>query len=263
MNVERPDLDALLDGDDADALAEALRDDPSLGEALALQQVLDASLRRSFVLPDLEAMHQRVEQAAASTPTLRLAPASALSSRSTWMIVAMAAAIVLTVLLSRWRLDQTRSEPEQPLAVVDPPPLGPPSAASRWSELYRDLPEQGFGVGDTDPRAPGDGPNGESCSVDGSSELALRPGSGLELRSECRGSFSCGQWGLDALRALELSVAPQGPRVLVFVFMGADDPRPVLPAESDLFLHRRSIEPLVLYELSPRPEALALAAFEP
>lgn len=268
MSAERPDLDSLLDGPDVGALAEALRGDPSLGEALELQHAIDGSLRRSFALPDLEALDGRVEQAAEahtadSIPTAQPTPGAASSSRSTWMIVAAAAAIVLMTLLGLWRLDPTRSEREQPLAVVDPPPPSlddPAPVASRWSELYRDLPERGFG--DSDPRAPGQGPRGESCSVDGRSELVLRPGSGLELRSECRGSFPCGQWGVEALRVLELSVAAQGPRVLVFVVMGSADPRPVLPAESGLYLHRRSIEPLVLYELSPLPEAAALDAFE-
>jgi len=265
MSDRQTDLDALLDGQDERALAEALREDPSLGDAVALQGTIDDSLRRAFVLPDLEALHQRIEEATevrAEVFVAASAPSRSRWSRApVWTIAVTAAAIVLVVLLGQWRLEKTRTAEPEVIARVEPEPAidGPPGVASRWIDLYRGLPPQGFE--DLDPLGI-EPPDGESCSIDGSSALVMQPPAGLVVDSECGARPSCDQWGLDASRAFELTVDPQGLRVLVFVYAAIDDPRPAVPSGSHFFLHRRQLGHLVLYELSPLQRPVGLPAFE-
>ncbi len=259
------DLDALLDERDDQALEAVLREDPSLGDAVALQGAIDDSLRRAFVLPDLEALHQRVEEATEVRAEVFVAasvPSRSRWSRSPmWAIAVTAAAIVLVVLLGRERLERAPMSDPGTIARVEPEPViaGPPGVASRWIDLYRGLPPQGFE--DLDPLGI-EQPDGVSCSIDGSSALVVQPPAGLVVASECGARPPCDQWGLDASRAFELTVDPQGLRVLVFVHAAIDDPRPALPPGSRFFLHRRQLGHLVLYELSPLQRPVGLPAFE-
>lgn len=266
MSDPQTDLDVLLDGQDEQALEDALREDPSLGDAVALQGAIDDSLRRAFVLPDLDALHQRIEEATEVRAEVFVAAPSAPSrprwSRApVWTIAVTAAAIVLVVLLGRWRLEQTRTPDPEAIARAEPESAiaGPPGVASRWIDLYRGLPPQGFE--DLDPLGI-EQPDGASCSIDGSSALVVQPPAGLVIDSECGVRPPCDQWGLDASRAFELTVDPQGLRVLVFVYAAIDDPRPVVPSDSRFFLHRRQLGHLVLYELSPLRRPVGLPAFE-
>jgi hypothetical protein len=278
MTAERPSLDDLLDAGDEAALAEAARGDPSLGEALARQRAIDASLRRSFALPDLEGLHQRLEEAVEvgavmmpDEPRMEVVPLEvAPPRRASWLghpvvtLVAAVAAILLLVLVGRQTLAPPARVDTDPMATLAPsvpdPSEGPPTVASRWVDLYRGLPPDGFGV----PQSPllGESPDGASCASDGSSALVIRPTPGLTVRSECSSESPCSRWGLDASRAVELTVEPQALRVLVFVHTAQADPRPSLPAGSRFHLHRRQLGHLVLYELSPLTRPVGLPAFE-
>jgi len=267
MSEPTIDLDALLDGDEP-ALARALAEDPSLGDAVALQGAIDRSLRRAFVLPDLEGLHQRIEEA--TEVRAEVFEADRVSSRSRWsrapvwtLVITAAAAIVLVVLLGQWPREQAQATATAPDAIARVEPAstiaGPPGVTSRWIDLYRGLPPEGFGNVEGGGSEP---PDGASCSIDGSSALVVQPPAGLVIGSECGARPPCDQWGLSALRAFELSVEPQGERVLVFVYAAIADPRPAAPSDARFFLHRRQLGQLVLYELSPLPRPVGLSAFE-
>ncbi|MEM9453280.1 MAG: hypothetical protein AAGF11_03820 [Myxococcota bacterium] len=276
MSEERSDLDALLDAEDGEALACAVQADPELERALALQEAIDASLRRAFVPPDLDALHQRLEEAvevgAVMVPAVVPARAHA-PRRPSWLshpvvaLVAAMAAMVLLVLLGVQALgSRPAGGPGDPSELVvrvederPAPSTGPPTVASRWADLYRGLPPEGFGP--PEPLVFGDAPDGASCASDGSSALVVRPTFGLTVRSECSGEPPCARWGLEASRVVELVVDPQGLRVLVFVYPASVDPRPSLWAGSRLHLFRRQLGHLVLYELSPLGHAVGLDAF--
>jgi hypothetical protein len=102
--------------------------------------------------------------------------------------------------------------------------------------------------------------DGGNCFAEGI-EPTFVPDDSVEVRGECGSMLTPACEGIAAARMLQLRLRPAGPEVLVCVEPLAKDPHPVLPADSELHLHRRVLGEFVLYEITPLPEPRALEFF--
>ena len=222
-----------------------MTDDPRLDR-------IEASLRRSFSPPDLSALLDRIDAAAASTPDRNLDELTARRRRRRLAMAAVAAAAAVVLL---W-LARTGEPPgpEEATQVASTSPRHAFGAELVRFVNQRPLPAPGS-VSCTGPS-----PAPDSCLA----PQPWLPATGrVQVLGECGaiGGPACGPSGLSSRSGLQLRVLPVGPRVLVCMDLLIDDPRPLLPADSRLYLFRRVLGGYVMYEVTPLPAPQALDLF--
>jgi len=233
---------------------------------------VEASLRREFSPPSLDALHERISEAAAEVvseeaPSTMTAVAAAKGKRGTsarWrapMFVAMAVAAALALV---WALGSRVVA--LPGNDVDSPrhpseePMGPIAAASRRAAgaeldefLVRGAVLPTSEVNCAEPQPP---PN---CNDD--REVPhLIASADLQLLGECDISegIDCARHDLPAQRALLVHLGTHDENVIVCIEPPWADPRPLLPPDSRFNIFRRTLGDYVLYEVTPLPQAVAL-----
>lgn len=230
-----------------------------------------ASLRRQFSLPSLDALEQRIAEAAVQqadtleAPDPVVVPLDAEQHRG-WTVgfaVAFAVAAAIVLLLARpWEQAEV-SELDTPLIAKTPRPqeVVPPSSADRAGFQLDAFLRRGdaFPTDATDCKPP---EPLEQCASDGG-EPELIPGGGVIQLGECGGSTGtdCGDFGLPADRALLVSYAPTGEQAIVCIERAWTDPHPKLPPGSPYNIHRAELGDYILYEITRRDQPQALDFF--
>ena len=236
-----------------------------------------ASLRRQFSPPSLDALEQRIAEAAAELervdargeeeapevgPEPVVVPLDANRPRG-WGVgfavaFAVAAAIVL-LLVQPWEQAKP-SKLDAPIIAETPQPheLVPPSSAERAGFQLDAFLRRGHALPtdatDCKPPEPL-----EQCASDGG-EPTLIAGGGVIQLGECGGSTGtdCGDFDLPADRALLVSYAPTGEQAIVCIERAWTDPHPMLPPGSPYNVHRAELGEFILYEITllDTPQAL-------
>ena len=230
---------------------------------------IEASLRRQFEPPSLEALEQRVAQAAGearetpeesgthvvSMPTSSPAPTW---RRTVGLAMAVAAAIVLVWWLgsrphpigSPASPDVTDGSPEIAMASR----LGAGKQLDAFLHAARELPPMDADCAMIE--AP------PSC--DGTEQQPqLQPDLEVRLLGECGGAtgIACADHDLPAQRAMLVRLEPSGADAIICIEPPWADPKPILPDGSTYNIFRRQLGTYVLYEVTPLSAPQALAHF--
>lgn len=221
---DRDDLqrwfDGALDPGERSAFERRIAEDPELrAEAESFRRV-DASLQRSFSVPNI------------TSPL----PAEVVRPRWPWFLAGAATAAVASLLwLQPWvnRDDVLRAAVGRSWIAVCGEPLDEPPSQSTCVSPGQ-VPEY---VQPLVPELP--------TPLVWSDRSGVRFERGVEPQP------------LNGLRVLELTVLP-GTRVLLFVVPASADPKPALPPDTEWKLFRRRYGSLVVYELTPLDEPRGL-----
>lgn len=229
---------------------------------------VEASLRREFSPPALDALNERIAEAAAELvadepteePTV-LAPANEDPARgSGWRVplavgLSVAAAVALV-----WALSANPPSPDAPRTSQDSTDPGLIAAAPR---LAAGAQLDGFlSRGDRLPFDDGScaEPTPPPNCNDERPIPQLLASAEVSLVGECdieRG-IDCALHELPAQRALLVRLNDHDENVIVCIEPPWADPRPVLPPDSRYNIFRRTLGEYVLYEITPLPEAVAV-----
>ena len=237
-------IDDLLPEPERRALTERLERDPELATELDLQRRIAASIHRAFTPPDaLPFPVTRPVADAPAPPNPR--PRSRFRSRPT-SLLALAAALLMTIVgvwlaSAPWRI----------------PPLSGQYAPVAWRSAFDDY---------TGRNASGFEPQ---WTCEGAVfERVFRDRHGVALQYDAANAFGAVATGLVytnviSPRTTGILVKHDGRGILILV--DRQERESAAPPEADpdsgLYLHRRLLGDLVLYEVSPFAEARALAAF--
>ncbi|MBL8696050.1 MAG: hypothetical protein JNJ88_18285 [Planctomycetes bacterium] len=194
-------------------------------------RLLDERVRRAFEPPTLSGLVERVAAQARADAAARRGPARG----ALW---AMAAALLLAVLGAGafFALRESAASAGAELA-------------QRWVASYVALEER-------EPTCCDDmGELAAECRKWCNAEIGLAQGAPVTILGSLTGPASA------SAGCLPFAVECNGSRACIFVVPKHQDPRVVLPEKSDLFLHRRELGELAVYELSRTREPLALAHF--
>ena len=216
-------------------------------------QVVEDSLKRSFQPPAMDELQRRVDAAAAAEAG-RGAAASG-RSRIGWVrpLLAIAAILVVTFVWPlRRKASMDEAGQEQPVISETARAELAARMGSGWNDFYREQRANRFRASSS-CGAVLQAADFSEARPDGVVEF--RPASGVALEGEMTTPHP------ETPRCLLLFVPHRKSFVFVYLLSRAADPHPVLPEDSELFLHRRELDHLVLYELSPLPEARTLEHF--
>ncbi|MEM7156819.1 MAG: hypothetical protein AAF799_28475 [Myxococcota bacterium] len=248
------------------------------------RDAIDASLRRQFEVPNLDALHERIEAAAAARPTdatedvetedvddvIRLPPTTDPSAEPrsgalgslVWVgVVAAAAALVLLWARPDGVDPGTASPtPDSGAEVIarapDPPPTSHQVAGAQLTRFLSTAhyPGPDYDLGDCQSVVP---PPPNCSTHEGAPVWSPQPEA--QVVWECGGSTSlnCSDHDLPAQRLMVVRLAPSGPDVIVCIEPPWADPKPELPLDSGYQIFRRTLGEYVLYEVTPLSEPRA------
>ena len=224
---------------------------------------VEASLRRQFEPPSLEALEQRIANAAderrQGAATDRVGAADASQAGQSWgRWVGLAVAVAATALLAWWIGGRSSTVPSLPLAP-EPEPIAMTSrlAGDQLDSFLRSaraLPptDANCAAVEAPPSCDGTEPQPQ-----------LLPGLEGRVLGECGGATGvpCAEHDLPAQRAMVVKLEPGGAEAIVCIEPPWADPKPVLPEGSRYNIFRRELGTYVLYEVTPLPKPLALSYF--
>ncbi len=236
-------VDGLLTDDQRAEFERRLAADSGLRDALALQQSIDAAVRRRFTPSASDALVAHVRQAAAVNGRPGVAVRMQKPPRRRhWLAVA---ALLALTCVSGWQI----------ISYLRPQPVFDPYAGQHYrtfETVYRDELADGF--------APD-----WVCESDEifAQTFQKQLGQPLLLAQLPPGDAMVGLAYCNSLsrRTIHMLARAGHASVLVFVDKIDFDARPTVAAESGLNLFRRELGTLVLYELTPLPAPRFLDAF--
>ena len=241
---------------------------------------IDASLRRQFAVPNLDALHARIEAAAAEREhdseddavehdeVPRLQPSTrapetdsrpGMGGSLVWIAV-VAAAAALVLLWARPRgTEAPTSAPDSSTESVAQAPPSPTSHQIAGAQLTTFLAAAQYpGLADDPDDCDTVVPPPPNCSThEGAPTWSPQPET--QLVWECGGStqINCADHDLPAQRLMIVRLAPRGPDVIVCIEPPWADPEPELPPDSGYNIFRRTLGEYVLYEVTPLSEPKA------
>ena len=244
-------LDGLVSGEQHRRFAQRLGEDAALQSAMGLQEQIDGVLRERFALPDadraLAAVNPAADDAGHDEPSPPPEAASAgsvmakpLARKQIFVILSAAAAVVGAVLA--W---QFFNQPARPQRLVE----------RTISSEYAHQVKRGFKAGWV-------------CETDKqfASTYWARLGQGLLLRDLPPDIAALGlSYGhVLSTRTILLLATIDGRKVIVYVDRLKNAPPQPPAVDPGMYLHRREVNALLLYELSPldRPSVIEYF-FEP
>lgn len=206
---------------------------------------IDASLRRTFAVPDLSALQARIE-AMAADPSARAMTAP---RRRVAVLAALAAAAVVVV-LARGRA--TPDDGRDPVAIAE---LDARRAAG--TELLRLR-----RAGATLPQPDDLGPTASASACDDDAGPTLADPGDLVLLGRCGGATeSCGGALPPGARVLHLRRGSDDVDLAIYIVARHDDPHPLVPDDADARIFRTELGAFVIYEVTPLAEPIALDRF--
>ena len=222
---------------------------------------IEASLRRQFEPPSLEALEQRIAEAAESAeaedsgthvvPLPATRPTSSSWRRSVGLTMAVAAAIVLAWWIGSRPPPSTTPEGTPQIAMASRLAAG--EQLDTFLNAARALPPM-------DANCVADAP--PSCEGT-EQQPQLQPDLEVRLLGECGGAtgIACADHDLPAQRAMLVQLEPSGAEAIICIEPPWADPKPVLPEGSDYNIFRRQVGTYVLYEVTPLSAPQALSHF--
>jgi len=213
---------------------------------------IEASLKRQFEPPSLEALEQQIADAAADDSGAEVVPLSA--KAPTWrrplgLAMAVAAAVALVWWLGS-RPGPADSDPSLPKIAMASQRAG--EQLDAFLAAARALPPADVNCVAVAP------PNCEGTEQ----QPQINPDLDVRLLGECGGTtgISCADHDLPAQRAMLVQLEPSGVEAIICIEPPWADPKPVLPEGSDYNIFRRQVGTYVLYEVTPQsaPQALEL-----
>jgi len=232
-------IDGLLDQKAQAAFEQRLGREPALRDEVDRRRAIDAALRRTLGPPPEDALRAIVERALRAGATAPLAATLRFTTATRRLAIAASLALCLTGIWMAWRALAPGGTSFEPYAITPPKSM---------EVAYADEVAAGF-----EPAW--------ACADDEEFRETFRRRFGLPLLLDPlpEGSVALGLAYGNTISPWTLHLlARVGDRpVLVLVDRAERDGSFAPPADSGLHLHRRAIEDLVIYELTPH-EAPAL-----
>jgi len=240
-------LDDLLDASEARAYEQKVSQDNGLRDQVRLQQAIDESLGRLWPAGSADEALARIEQnlgwSGQANPVQDAAP------RKLWSSYAMAASFILIVglgaMLTVWYVANQPAEETKPVFVM--------KAWRPLAEVYQEQVQQGFKPGWV-------------CKTDEefANTFDQRFGHGLVLANVPVDVVALGlSYGKSiSPDTVFLLARVEGQKVITFIDLAEKDSDQILPTDPGLRAFKRTVGPLVLYELTPLDQPHVLGLFK-